>query len=377
MPCYRPHVIYLDTSKRPGKVLDFFNGKITGGINYEYFEELNEYYSKKGIQKEYIKVPCGKCIGCREKNSKDWATRCSLENEIWNQNYKDWHKDETPCWFITLTYDDEHLPREDELVDKKTGVIYQNDNWEQGHLVKEELQEFMKDIRAYWKYHYNWDGIRFFSCGEYGGSIDGTHRPHYHLILFNLPIPTWELSIRKIDGDGNIHWEHGGINACWEDKKYKSQHIMKGFVDICEVNWDTCAYVARYTCKKEGDQRTDEYFYEQGQTPEFVNMSRRPGIGLDFFTKNYQNIYRNDEIIIKGHREKIQPVKPPAYYDKKFDMLEHRTMVQIKNNRKRIAKYNTRTANSLTSLTEYERLQQEAYLKKVRMATLKRDKAYT
>lgn len=368
MACYRPNVICLDTSSSPGKILEFMNGKIAGGIDYEYFENLNEIYRWKGVQKEYIKVPCGKCIGCRESKSKEWATRCVLESEQYEHNY-----------FITLTYNEYYLPREDELVNKKTGEIFQNDNWEQGHLVKSELQEFMKDLRAYWKEHYNHDGIRFFSCGEYGGSAEGTHRPHYHLILFNIPIPTWELQIRKIDGDGQIHWQHEGIERCWKDKRLstKTKTVPKGFVDICEVNWDTCAYVARYTVKKEGEEKSDEWYYMQGKTPEFINMSRKPGIGLDFFTKNYQDIYKCDEIIIKGHREKIQPVKPPSYYDKKYDLIDHQGYCRIKNERKAIAKYATRTANAQSSLTEYERLREEEKLKRIKMNTLKRDKAYT
>ena len=356
MACYNPFVMLFDTSSQPKKLLDVLKGSKEEGLDYEFFENMNELYRGKGIQKEYMKIPCGKCIGCKEAKSKSWATRCSLEAEQWEQNY-----------FVTLTYNDEHLPREDELINKKTGEVFQNDNWEQGHLVKEELQEFMKDLRAYWKYHYNHDNIRFFSCGEYGGSIDGTHRPHYHLILFNLPRPTWELQIRKIDADGNIHWTHEGIEKCWMDKRYPGQNISKGFVDICEVNWDTCAYVARYTVKKEGGKKTDEWYFEQGKTPEFINMSRKPGIGLDFFSKNFQDIYKNDEIIIKGHREKIQPVKPPAYYDKRYDLINPQLMRRIKNDRKRMALYATRSKNAQSSLPEWERLRAEEHLKKCKM----------
>lgn len=377
MPCYRPNVICLDTSTSPGKVLEFHNGKIKGGIDYEFFEEMNQLYKFKGRKIEYIKVPCGKCIGCKETKSKQWATRCSLENEMWLKKFQEEDRPETPCWFVTLTYNDEHLPREDELVNKKTGELFQNDNWEQGHLVKDELSEFMKDLRAYYQYHYNHTGIRFFSCGEYGGDPNGTHRPHYHLIIFNLPIPTWELQIRKVDSNGNIHWTCEPLEECWEDKGYPNQHVSKGFVDICEVNWDTCAYVARYTCKKEGEEKTDEWYFEQGKTPEFINMSRRPGIGLDFFTENYQDIYKNDEIIIKGHREKIQPVKPPQYYDRIYDLIDHQNYCRIKNTRKRIADYNNRSKNAQSSLTEYERLREAEKLKKIQMNSLKRDKAYT
>ena len=151
-------------------------------------------------------------------------------------------------------------------------------------------------------------------------------------------------------------------------------HVSKGFIDICEVNWDTCAYVARYTIKKQGERKTDEWYYENGRTPEFINMSRKPGIGLDFFTKNFQDIYKNDEIIVKGHREKIQAIKPPKYYDKKYDEINHLKMLRVKNTRQLIATANAEGINSRTSLPEYERLRQEEKIKKCKMNTLARNK---
>ena len=48
--------------------------------------------------------------------------------------------------------------------------------------------------------------------------------------------------------------------------------------------------------KKLKGKMDDEKYYEQGMTPEFVRMSRKPGIGLQFFNENNLEIYRNDEI---------------------------------------------------------------------------------
>ena len=46
-----------------------------------------------------FQVPCGKCIGCRLEHSRSWAVRCVHEAYMYENN----------C-FVTLTYDDEHLP---------------------------------------------------------------------------------------------------------------------------------------------------------------------------------------------------------------------------------------------------------------------------
>lgn len=29
--------------------------------------------------KDFVEIPCGKCVGCRLKYSRDWADRCVLE----------------------------------------------------------------------------------------------------------------------------------------------------------------------------------------------------------------------------------------------------------------------------------------------------------
>lgn len=54
-----------------------------------------------------IKVPCGQCIGCRLERSRQWAIRCVHEAQQYNDN----------C-FITLTYDDDHVPRDGSLKKK-------------------------------------------------------------------------------------------------------------------------------------------------------------------------------------------------------------------------------------------------------------------
>ena len=51
-----------------------------------------------------LKLPCGQCIGCRLERSRQWAIRCVHEASLYKDN----------C-FLTLTYDDEHLPEDGSL----------------------------------------------------------------------------------------------------------------------------------------------------------------------------------------------------------------------------------------------------------------------
>ena len=76
---------------------------------------------------------CGQCLHCRISAARVWIHRLLLESRC--------HESSA---FITLTYDDEHLP-EDRQVDPL------------------EMQLFMKRVR-----YYAGKQIRFFGVGEYG-----------------------------------------------------------------------------------------------------------------------------------------------------------------------------------------------------------------
>ena len=67
---------------------------------------------------EWQEIPCGQCISCRLVYSRQWANRCALEMQYHKSNL-----------FITLTYDDEHLPTKvindfvDPLTDEVSDII--------------------------------------------------------------------------------------------------------------------------------------------------------------------------------------------------------------------------------------------------------------
>lgn len=157
---------------------------------------------------------CGACIACRVRRRYEWAARIQLEAALWPANL-----------FVTLTYDDEHVPLTPECVQT---------------LRKEDVPEFMRAMR------YRADRrLRFYACGEYGSQ---TLRPHYHLVLFGL-----------------------GLEAIpWIEQSWKN-----GFCSVAELTPTRAAYVARYTTKK----MTSQDSFSDGRAPEFGLMSRRPGVG--------------------------------------------------------------------------------------------------
>lgn len=283
-----------------------------------------------------LKIPCQQCVECRLQHSKMWATRCMLETKEHEHNY-----------FITLTYNDEHLPTS---VNKLTGEVLST-------LVPEDLTKFMKDLRRYYEYHYNWKGtednpgIRFYACGEYGEEFG---RCHFHIILFNCPIKDKVYLGKSFRGDK--YYTSPLFEKIWE----------KGYVSITDVTFESCAYVARYVMKKLKDKSNLELYQAMeeftiskqegidllGRTPEFVRMSRNPGIGRSYYEQNKDKIYETDEIILPGKDGKPRVVKPPAYYDRLFDLESNGILQQIKEQRKQVAVENMREVLSKTTLTE-------------------------
>lgn len=241
---------------------------------------------------DVVNLPCGQCIGCRLERSRQWAVRCMHEASL------------HPCnSFLTLTYDDAHI-RWSAITGEQT-------------LYKRDLQLFMKRLRK----HLEPLKVRFFACGEYG---DNTYRPHYHLILFGFDFRS-DRRLYKMSNAGFPYYISDTLNKLWSF----------GYCLVADVSFDSCAYVARYVTKKLNG-KAGKLKYE-GIQPEFVNMSRRPGIGADWFAKYAGDVYPYDRVIIVDN-DKVRKLRPPKYYDKLYDAINHDEMELIKEKRVENAK---------------------------------------
>lgn len=249
----------------------------------------------------FTEIPCGHCIDCRLQYSRQWADRCMFEAESY---------DPSECWFVTLTYDNDHI------MDIGSDLF-------PGTLVKTELSAFMKRLRANANYRNISKEIRFYGCGEYGSK---TFRPHYHIILFGMPLKECDTLKSWIKTKTGF-WTY---RSPYLEKVWKS-----GLVVVSPISWDTCAYVARYVMKKVNGLTTDEYI-AAGVEPEFVLMSRKPGIGSRYFDEHYEKIYKTDEVFIKG-KDGGRKGKPPKFFDKKLEKINEPLYKEIKEKRKSIA----------------------------------------
>lgn len=177
MSCYHPMVL-IKTSNMTDpvqrKIAEVLRLKHKGeGRSMTTFLVPRELAFAEGLtlrSNEATLVPCGHCIGCRLDYARQWAERCIHEAEGHEYNY-----------FLTLTYDDKHLPK-----NKKNLPAFFGD----------EISNFMKVLRQYWKRKFKFDGIRFFGCAEYGEHAgDRLINPHLHILLFNCPILIYKNAI--------------------------------------------------------------------------------------------------------------------------------------------------------------------------------------
>lgn len=156
----------------------------------------------------------------------------------------EYHYNSVSAFFITLTYDDVHIP----WIDGEVGMIQV--------ISHHDVYGFIKRL----KYHI--PHFRYFGVSEY--SPAPVYRPHFHIILYLkevLPLQFVTESVLK----------------CWSDS-YTSRSIAVpiGRVQVEPLTAGRIFYVTEYLCTKIFNQSYKDL------PPELLPksfMSRRPGIG--------------------------------------------------------------------------------------------------
>lgn len=262
MSCFRPIVFHdLGINKETGKRRVIFVRNFQG--DYENYDS-----------KRYIRVPCGRCIGCRLDYARVWGERCSLEASQYKENM-----------FLTLTYNDENLPLK---------------------VSKKDFDLFIKRLRN----HFKDRKIRFFGCGEYGSK----GRAHYHIIVFNGMFDDLKYLTTK---NGNPYYTSKTLESL---RSY-------GFSLVGDCTFKSCNYTARYILKKQiGNNKSDE----------FVKMSRKPGIGREYF-ENHKDEFLIDNMIHFSFDENKKHASINRYFKKLYENLDYETNDELdKIARKRI-----------------------------------------
>lgn len=203
----------------------------------------NKSYDHSYYRNPRVVVGCGHCIMCKMKRTREWTLRLIMESKSYENDH---------VWFITLTYDDAHVP-----------VTYDTDGVPHLTVKKRDHQLFMKRLRKRLDYP-----VKYFFVGEYGCR---TGRPHLHAVIFGL------------------HSEDVGfIEECWPYGFSLSKNFYK----------ETAGYVAGYIQKKLFGK--DVYGVS---TPPFLACSQH--LGEDYFWQNADAICKQGFIVFDGYKYAI------------------------------------------------------------------------
>jgi len=332
MSCYKPLKAYvLGTNNETGK-------KVIKVVPHNF--DGNEYSSAGYPQ---IGIPCGKCIGCRLDYSRTWADRMIAEASLYKSNY-----------FITLTYSDEYLPP------KRENSPIHSLNKRDAQLFIKRLREALPDQK-----------IRYFIAGEYGPT---SMRPHLHMILFNCKLD--DLKFLRENKLKQPYFVSETIAKCWHPENVNNKGksgdniITSGFHSVCNISWDTCAYVARYVVKKQKGQGSEVY-EKFNFAPEFSCMSRKPGIGHDYMVDHMEELYSYGSINIPT-KDGAKSIRPCKYYDNLFDIEYPEVMQEIKKDRQEAAIEYNKIRSSLTNLNYQDMLRSASINKEATVKSLVR-----
>ena len=228
MPCFNPNLMKHSIDPDTGRIYTTFlgNGRYTNPKDFGTPYVDSTWFST---------VPCGRCEGCKMDYAREWANRMCLELQ-----------DNPDAIFLTLTYNDLHLPKAPDGY---------------ATLDKRDVQLFFKRLRKAFPDR----KIRYYIAGEYGTH---THRPHYHAIIYNLSLTDFtDIVSRGSNEIGQLFFSSKQLENIWGN----------GFILMSTVSWKTCNYVARYVTKKQYGVDSDEI---GSVLPPFNLSSRRPGIGM-------------------------------------------------------------------------------------------------
>lgn len=191
--------------------------------------------------------------------------------------------------FITLTYNDAHLP-------------------ENGNLKYEDFQGFLHRLRWHFKTTSH-EQVRYYMGGEYG-SEKNTERPHYHAALFG------------VDFDDRKFFKTSPSGARVDTSETLDKIWGKGYTSVGDLTYESANYIARYIMKKRTGKKAKEHYKRVNLTtgevfylvPEFNKMSLKPGIGATWYEKYKEDVYKGAdhfEVVMNGQKH-----KPPRYYAK-------------------------------------------------------------
>lgn len=204
----------------------------------------------------FLATPCRKCALCRKRNAREWMFRAVAETQ----------SSRSVPYFITLTYNPANRPVDG--VDKK------------------HVQDFLKRLRQILTRDYDYtETIRYFAAAEYGSH---TKLPHYHLILWNMPIHMSAMDVYKI------------VHQAWSVRKRVYNKLTHRF------DWDyvgELGFVYCKPCTQGGIQYCMKYMRKESDVPEgckstfYLSSRRGGGLGYKWCLDHVLWFYQHPDVL--------------------------------------------------------------------------------
>lgn len=236
---------------------------------------------RKGQSNEAV-VPCGKCYYCLQNYRNMWITRLKAE-----------YLSCVNGQFVTLTYDNDHLPMQ-ELVNSETGEIVTKQ-----YPDKVGFQKFLKRLRK--KYE-----LRYFAVPEYG---EQTQRVHWHALFFLQFVPDYHFYdiVESTWQNGNVQFGTITDASITYVTKYllKDTNVPFGILDnkmLCSrkppIGSDVIMQFKDYA-QKSGNFTQLSFCGYRASTPRLFRDKFRQGLDIDSSDFISKSIVLRDKMLRK------------------------------------------------------------------------------
>lgn len=195
--------------------------------------KIRNVHSAYGVR--FAHLPCGKCSDCRKRMRAEWSNRLSIELEHYHTKLR-WR-----VGFVTLTYNDEHLPHIPEK-------FFKDGEYDEIPCFSyDDIKRFITCLRN-WLYRERGQltyALRWFIACEYGEHF---HRPHYHgILIFHPTISDDEMWRACSDA-----WTASELIIL--DRSIRAKRVNHGFISgfdafVPKDTFSVGGYCAKYVCK--------------------------------------------------------------------------------------------------------------------------------
>lgn len=203
----------------------------------------------------YLYVPCGQCAECQRNKSTEWYFRNLIE-------FQDCINRGGYVLFDTLTYNNQSLPHMSDFIPELKDNDFPCFSYRDTRLFRVNLRKRLTSLGFDVKHK-----LKIFVVSEYGTKATGTHRPHYHLMVYCLAAIEPEVLSHQI----NDVWNRGrtdgidyyGYNYLINKRVFRQHDQRASFL------------VAQYVCK-----------YVQKESSFSKEIEQRVAYAYDELTKN-------------------------------------------------------------------------------------------